>query len=178
MNFSAPILFAFVLLVSAAALAGPITKEMGDQYYENCLKGASAEGTMSQRSQATFCKCTSEKMQDNMTTEDIQALAATGDPAARAALNKVLEFVQAPCLQAPVHDMIAKKCQADIGKPQVCNCLSQKMGEYTEQQAVQLMGKILKQNPNIVDPMAAIVDSEDFQTTQKSIALSCLTNTQ
>lgn len=178
MKFSAPILFFLVLLmISGAALAGAITKEMGDQYYENCLKGASAEGTMSQKSQATFCKCTSEKMQDNMTTEDLQALSGRGTPA-RAALNKVLEFVQAPCLQAPVHDMIAKKCQADIGKPQVCNCLSQKMGEYTEQQAVQLMGKILKQNPNIVDPMAAIVDSEDFQTTQKSIALSCLTNTQ
>jgi hypothetical protein len=178
MKLSAPILFALVLLVaSGAAFATPITKEMGDQYYENCLKGAENEGTMSPKSQATFCKCTSGKMQDNMTIEDIQALSAKGDPA-RAALNKVLEFVQAPCLQAPVHDMIAQKCQTEIGKPQVCNCLSQKMAEYTEQQAVHLMGKILKQNPNIVDPMAAIVDSEDFQTTQQSIALSCLTNTQ
>lgn len=177
MKFSAPLLFLLALLVSGMASAGPITKEMGEQYYQNCLKGAATEGTMSPKSQDTFCKCTAEKMQDNMTTEDLQALSTTGDPA-RAALNKVLEFVQAPCLQAPVHDMIAKKCQADIGKPQVCSCLSQKMGEYTEQQAVELMGKILKQNPNIVDPMTAILDSEDFQTTQKSIALSCLTNAQ
>lgn len=170
--------FLFVLVLSCnLAFSDPITSQMGEQYYQNCLKGAEREGTMSPKSQATFCECTSEKMQDNMTTEDLQALSATGDPA-RAALNKILEFVQAPCLQAPIHDMIAKKCQTDIGKPQVCNCLSQKIGEYTEQKAVDLMGKILKQNPNIVDPMAAIVDSEDFQIAQKSIALSCLTNTQ
>jgi hypothetical protein len=115
-------------------------------------------------------------MQQSMSQEDLTALSSKDKAVARLALNKVLLNVNGPCMQYPVHDLLQNKCMTDLKNPAICGCLSKKMGKYTAQQSQRMMPQILAQNPEIFDPLTPIMESQEFQQTQHSIALSCATN--
>jgi hypothetical protein len=168
-------LFLSVLLAltSPALAQTAIDDATRAQFKSNCLRGAAAEGTLTPEHQEQFCECSAEKMQAAMTLEDAQAMTGE-DQAARDAINKTLLEVHAPCMDVAVYDLIYKKCQKDVGKESVCSCLASKMGAYTAEQSRELLQKLLAENPNLLDPMAAIVDSTEFQQEQQRIALSCV----
>ncbi len=155
--------------------ATPITDDIAKNYFNNCVTGAIKEGTMTADTRQRYCACTAMNMQSSMTQEDLSALSYK-DEKARLVLNKILTDVNAPCMQYPVHDMIAKKCMVDLNNPPICGCLSRKMGQYTAQQAQKMMPQLLADNPDLFDPLTPIMESQEFEQTQKGIALSCATN--
>lgn len=176
-NFKAICLLMLISIFPATSFAAgtPITNDMAQKYFNNCVAGAQKEGTMVPQNQQRFCACTAMNMQKTMTQEDLAALGAK-DKTARMALNKVLINVNGPCMGFPVHDLIQKKCMTDLKNPAICGCLSNKMGQFTAAQSQKMMPEILARNPEIYDPLTPIMESQEFQQTQQSIALSCATN--
>lgn len=167
----------FLLIASAPSYAAgtPITNEMAEKYFANCVANAEKDGTMSKDSQNKYCACTAMNMQQSMTQEDLTALSSHGDTA-RAALNKVLITVNGPCMQYPTHDLLNNKCMADVKNPAICSCLSNKMGNFMKDISKRMLPTLLANDPNIFDPMTPIMESLEFVQTQQKIALSCATN--
>lgn len=158
--------------MSSAHADTPMTDELTNQYFENCLNGLQKDSTMTPNSKKAYCVCTSVNMKKSMTSEDLIALSENKRPA----LNKVLLDVNGPCMQYPVRDMIQKKCMTDLKNDAMCSCLSQKVGEYTKQEVQKKLPKILADNPDVYDTMSPIVDSPEFQQATQQMALSCATN--
>lgn len=144
------------------------------RYYDNCKRNAAAEQKLTPETQDIFCQCTARMTQQNMSMDDIKATTGN-DQNARNAINKLMISVYAPCMEFPVRDLIHTKCQADVAQTGICTCLSSNMAKYTQDQAVKLLSGILVKNPNVFDPMGAILESPEFQAEQKRITLQCLT---
>jgi len=175
---SAYILFLCLLMLTASAQAGtPITHDMAQRYFENCLKLAPiTTPDMKPETQKRYCACTAKTMMGTMSQEDLKALGSKDPITARTATNKVIVDVNAPCTRYPIHDMLQNKCMTDLGNAAICSCLSTKMAAYVETQSKALLAPILQKNPNIYDPTAPIVNSPEFQAMEKKIALGCATN--
>ncbi|HRK97410.1 MAG: hypothetical protein KDJ26_03840 [Alphaproteobacteria bacterium] len=168
------ILLSAMITSSSASAQTPITTEMTQKYYEQCLVNSKTEGTMTDQSRQTYCACTAENMKKNMVIEDLQAMQGQ-DQAARDAINKVLIDVNGPCMHVPLHDKVYTKCMTDVNKTSICQCLSKGISEYLSKQSQTLLKDILAKNPNIYDPMGALMDTQEYKTTEKRIALSCAT---
>ena len=149
-----------------------ISTETTQKYYQNCIRNAQSDQTMKPQTKDVYCQCTAIHMQKNMVMEDIVAMSGNDQPA-RNAINKMLTGVHAPCMEYPVRDLIGKKCETDIGRPDVCNCLSDKMAAYTTKEAQRLLGQVLATNPNITDPMGGIMETDEFKRNEQQLALSC-----
>lgn len=173
--FLSSLLSAMLLTSVAASAATPVTIEIANQYFANCVAGAKKEGTMQPQTQERYCACTALNMHKSLSQEDLATLNYQNE-ASRLVLNKILTEVNGPCMEYPVHDLIMKKCMTDLKNPAICECLSTKMGNFTAQQSRQMMPKLLAENPNLFDPLTPIMESQEFQQTQQQIALSCATN--
>lgn len=169
------LLFVANIPVASQAAGTPITGEMADKYFKNCVAGAQKDGTMSPETQKKYCACTAMNMQKSMTQEDLAALSSRGDTA-RAALNKVLISVNGPCYEYSTHDLINNKCMTDVKNPAICSCVSSKMANFMKDISARMLPSILQKDPNIFDPMTPIMESPEFVETQQKITFSCATN--
>lgn len=171
------ILFSIFLIFSSHYVMAetPVTPEMADKYFQNCLAGAQKQNQLSPENQKHYCACTAINMQKNMSQEDVAAL-SNKDKSARLALNKVLIHVNGPCLQYPVHDMLYNQCMKTLGTQNICECVGNKTGKYMSKISGTMLPKILADNPEIYDPMTPILESKEFQQAQQEIAMSCATN--
>ncbi|MBL8641065.1 MAG: hypothetical protein JNL76_03010 [Alphaproteobacteria bacterium] len=161
---------------SGSSVSGtPITDEMSSKYFSNCVASAQKEGTMTKETQNQYCACTAMNMQKTMSQEDLVNLSTPGDKA-RKSLNKVLISVNGPCMQYPTHDLIHKKCMTDVKSPEICSCLSNKMGIFMKDISGRMLPDLLKKDPNLFDPVTPIMETSEFIETQRKIALSCATN--
>ncbi|HNQ92302.1 MAG TPA: hypothetical protein PKI93_05155 [Alphaproteobacteria bacterium] len=165
-----------VLLAPPAHAQTPITEEMALKYYDNCLANAAKEGTMSEKSRENYCFCTANQMKNNMTQEDLKTMSGEDPQAARATVNKVLIDVNTPCTQYPLHDLVYNECMSKVKSTAVCACLSQNISGYIATREQQMMADILKKNPNIYDPLGAIMETDEYKRTEKSIMASCISN--
>ena len=159
-----------------AKAATPITTEMAEKYFSNCVSGAQKDGTMTAENQKRYCACTAMNMQKSMSQEDLSILSSPDKSIQRQSVNKILIDVNGPCMQYPIHDLINKKCMTDLKNEAICSCLSTRMGQFTKQQSQKMMPQILADNPEIFDPLTPIMESQEFQKTQQQIALYCATH--
>jgi len=175
MKFST--IFLAMTLLAAPALAGtPITEESALKYYDNCLVNAEKDGTMGEESRKSYCFCTANQMKNTMSQEDLSAMGSKDPERARAAVNKVIVDVNTPCTQYPLHDKVYNQCMTTVGNEATCSCLSRNISAYIKEKSKEMMAKILRQNPNIYDPMGAIMETEDYKSAEQKIALDCATN--
>ncbi len=168
------LLFIVIFTSLPAHAATVLNAQQVQRYYDNCKRNAAAEQRLTPETQDIFCQCTARMTQQNMSMEDIKATTGN-DQNARNAINKMMLTVYAPCMEFPVRDLIHAKCQADVAQTGICTCLSSNMAKYTQAQSMKLLGDILRRNPNVFDPMGAILESQEFQAEQKRITLQCLT---
>ncbi len=160
--------------------AAPVTKtkmsnDKAGQFYKLCLQRSADDKIMKPATKALFCQCNMVHMQQNMTMEEIAATTGN-DQAARDAINKTIVEVYAPCMEYPVRDLLAGQCAKDIpGKPKVCNCISDNMGSYMSKVAKPMFKEMLSKNPNMTDPMNALLENPEFKKQQESMAFSCIT---
>lgn len=165
-------LLAFASIGTAHAQT-PITDEMTEAFYHDCVRIENEE--MSAGTHDIFCQCTAQKMQENLSVEDVHTMRGNGQ-SARNALNDMMIKVYAPCMEFPVHDLIYNRCMKEEmrAKKGICGCLAGKMSAYTAQTAQETLGDVLKKNPNITDPMEPIVNSGAFARTEKKLVLECI----
>lgn len=178
MNYIKFIFFLMLSLsgsITAHAQGTMLTNEQTTKYYNNCIARAASDPNMFKSTKQTYCQCTALYTQKFISLEDIAASTGT-DQAARDAINKTLINVHAPCMQYPVNDLIYKRCMADLGRNNICACVGSKMSAFTARESQRLLGDILKNNPNITDPMNEVINTKEFMTSQEQITFSCLKN--
>lgn len=167
------------LLCVAAALSGgaqaagtPVTNDMAVKYYDQCLSNAAKDGTMFDQNAKAFCECTAQNMKTSLSQEELQALQGQ-DQAARNVINKILVYVNGPCMQYPINDLVLRKCVHDIGNEKTCTCLSGGISSYLSKQAPQMLADVLNRDPNITDPLGAIMNSSTYKIQENKIAMQC-----
>ncbi|MCB9988965.1 MAG: hypothetical protein H6868_06480 [Rhodospirillales bacterium] len=166
--------FLFVLLTALPAQAQtPVSDKMADIYFSNCI--AKRDERMTIDTQEIMCQCTALLYQKNMSVEELQVM-AQNDQAGRNALNRMLVLVYAPCMEFPVRDLIYYRCMENKFQSQkgICGCLADKMAQYTAESAADKLSAVLRNSPNITDPMEPIVNSPEFAQMEKRLALSCI----
>lgn len=167
------LIIAALLFANTSYAQTVISNQDANQYYQSCL--TKTDPRITKPTQDIFCQCTASFMKKNMSVEDVQAMAKQ-DQTGRNALNKMLTQVYAPCMEFPVRDWVYQKCTQDAfqaGK-QICSCMSDNMAKYVRERASQDLPTILANNPNLTDPMEAIVNSQSYEQAEKRIVLGCL----
>jgi hypothetical protein len=173
----------FFALPSQAAV--PINDEFVAAYQKNCM--AQRNQRMTMETQDSFCACTGQKMKETMTVDDIQTMGGQ-DQAARNMLNKVMLDVYVPCMDGLVREMVNDECMANnqvdagnarlaplnINKNDLCKCMSDKTGAWYVTNGRSLMTKVLADNPNIVDPMTPVTESQEYKDAVLQNMLSCV----
>ncbi|MAM33657.1 MAG: hypothetical protein CMH28_01125 [Micavibrio sp.] len=169
------LLFAVFLIIAAhsAQAQSRISPQVAQAYAQNCAQQENPY--ISAETKDIFCQCTASYMQKTMSMEDLQAMRGNDQPA-RNAINKMMIQVYSPCMEFPVRDLVYKKCQEDAFQAgqKICQCLSNNMAAYVSKRAKADLPAILQANPNITDPMEAIVTSQSYEQTEKRIALGCI----
>ncbi len=174
---SKSILLVFFFLATAiighnAHASTPITGEMAQKYYQQCLVNSQQDGTMTVDSQKSFCTCTAQHMQKNMIVEELVAMKGQ-DQAARNAINKVITDVNGPCMHIPLHDKVYGKCMTEVKKHAICKCLASGISESLSSQTQGMMKNILATNPNIYDPMGELMNTSEYKNAEKQITYGC-----
>jgi len=173
-----------LFLPQAAAIAQTaMSKEQANNYYASCK--AKQDPRMSTPAQDAFCACTSVKMMEAMSVEDVQTMAGN-DQAGRNALNKMLIDVYAPCMSYPVEELVGAKCYNDpklgaLGlkksKEKICDCVGQKTAAWFVDEGRDLMRNVLAQNPNIFDPIDPVMESAAFKSQSYENMMHCMKGT-
>lgn len=161
------ILLLTLCVLAPTAFATPITPQRGEAFYKACV--SQPDPRMLPGSQDLFCKCTTQKLMQNMTFEDAQAYVKQD----RNAVNKYLITAYAPCMEIPVHDDVLTACQGQNVPAAQCQCLASNIGKYTQTESVRLLGSVLSQYPNAFDPVAAIKQTPEFEAQLDNIARQC-----
>lgn len=170
--------FALLLTFTLPAYATPVSKDMANAYYQNCM--AKQDPSFSQESQGFLCACTAAKMMDNLSIEDMQMMGRQ-DQSGRDALNKMIINVYAPCMEHPAREYHYNQCISNpqtaqlSGNPQaLCGCMADQIAAHLRTNAQDVFTGILARNPNITDPMQALYDDPEFQQFARSKLLGCV----
>ena len=170
----------FLTLYYSARAATPITKEMATEYYKNCVQKDG--GLISEGSQKKLCACTSARMVDDFTLEEMFAMGGS-DQKARNAINKMIVQVYAPCIKAPAQDYYRSVCMSNPDTKKLtsnteplCSCMAHEVASFLEKNSAALFQDILTRNPNITDPMQALTSDPQFENFAQKKLLSCYVN--
>lgn len=170
-----------LLLFTGPAFATPISKEQANNYYANCK--AQPGAGMRPESHDAMCACTSVKMMEAMTVEDVQAM-SSGDKNAQ---NKMFIEVYAPCMSYPVQDLVGMQCLEDpkidqvgsnIPKEELCSCIAERTAAWFEGEGRALMRRVLTKNPEITDPVGPVMETPEFKSQTYNGLIACLTETR
>lgn len=160
-------------------MATPITKDVANSYFQNC-KAQPSQG-MSDASQEFLCACTAAKMMESMSVEDVKAMSQQNQ-SGRNAMNNMLINVYAPCMSAPAKEFHYQACIENpqtklLGRnPQaLCGCMAEEVASYLTTNGPQIFREILSRDPNIVDPMSALMNDTKFQQYAQGKLMGCVT---
>ena len=125
---------------------------------------------MTASSQDAMCACNAAMMQKSFTMEDMN-LMLEDSYESRTALNKMLLNVYAPCINFPLHDLLFKNCLQDrkvirLGKvlpvEDFCGCVAENTSEWMSKEGRNIMVDVIRENPNVYDPIEPIMNHEKF----------------
>ncbi len=156
----------------------PVTKEMANQYFKNCM--AKEDPRITRQAQEELCACTSAKMTETLSVQDIQRMSGN-DQAARNALNKMLVEVYGPCMAAPTRDLILNNCLQNKelanltnDAEALCGCIAEETAVYLEENAPEIISREISRSPNLTDPNAVLMASKEVESKIKQKTLSCM----
>jgi hypothetical protein len=139
---------------------------------------------MSDSAQDSLCSCSAAKFMEIMNLEEVVAMKKEPGPG-RVEYNKMLREVYGPCMQAPVEERLFEECSNDrqvkeflLRDPaKLCRCTSMRSGNYLADKAPEIMTRLLKQNPAMVDPLEYILDDQIFRQAAYGTLYDCLRQT-
>ncbi|MEM6812315.1 MAG: hypothetical protein AAF549_07590 [Pseudomonadota bacterium] len=168
----------FTSFTGSADAATSITKTGAKAYYENCK--SRPDPNMSANTQDHLCACTAAQMMKNMKVEEVQAMSLQNEQG-RAATNKMIVEVYAPCMNHPAKELYLKNClenpqTSSIAKDvnATCECMSDRVAQYLKEDGPKVFEGILSRNPNIADPMAALSEDPAFTAFAQKQVVSCI----
>ncbi len=151
---------------------------LANSYYENCL--LESHPVLTPSSQNLLCACTSAKMSEEMTPDQMKAMFEEG-PEGDEARSQMMAFVYAPCMEYPVRDLITQNC---LGNPEVaagstapkelCKCLGDKMGEFMADKGPAVIEMAMRSNPDNLDPLSNFFNSYSFQAQSSQHMAYCV----
>lgn len=174
--------FIIVLLLSVlplpAAAQTKINDETAKAYYDSCM--GARDRRMSREAQDSLCECTSKKMQEKMSVEDVRTM-GQNDQDGRLMLNKMMLDVYAPCMQEPLSELVHDRCMTEdrmsapyTHKADLCACIGEKTGEWFTTGGRDLMAGVLEKNPNISDPFNPVLQTDAFTNVMLDNMISCV----
>ena len=159
----------------------PVSKATANKYYENCA--ALRDERMSEDTQNAFCACTSARVMDAMSMEELTTMYQDNQQG-RNMLNKMLTDVYAPCMNFPVQDLVHDNCMHDenlislnLKNPalyELCGCMSMLTGEWFTGEGRDFMADLLEKNPNITDPIGPVMESKAFKAKSYEFMTRCM----
>jgi len=170
-------IFILLLFISLAPVTSwaqtPVSKAQAQKFYEACA--TNRDERMSTKTQDAFCQCSARGYYKHITQEDLTDL-RTDDQRQRNAMNKLALELYAPCMEHPIRDMVYNKCTKDAYQAgqKICRCMATKMANYTATRAQAELATILKNNPNVSDPLHAITHSKAYEAQEKRIVMQCI----
>ena len=176
------VLFLFILLTSQAAMAQtPIPEEQANQFFSAC--SLTVDPRLTAKNQESMCACNAAYMLEHMSVEDVQTM-AQNTPEGRLALNKMLIEVYAPCMNFAVHDLLLTQCLRDpkvkalganMPVQDICRCTAETTSSWFAKEGREQMREVLKQNPNIYDPIEPVMSTPSFQKQAYENMVACIT---
>ncbi len=141
-----------------------ITKAQAQKFYTGCISNALTLQGFTPIQRDYFCTCTAVKMEQNLSTEDVRGMSETKTKEGRAALVKMLEQVQFPCIMRPLADNIRDECvkrasanpQFAAGGKKYCGCLADQMMSYVKKVGVSETLYRINMTGEVRDPMEAL----------------------
>ncbi len=173
-------LLAFLVLIPFTAHAQTrITTEESNAYYNSC-KEKQASQSFSAQSQDAFCACTAAHMSQYLSKEDVAAMGSSNAAIARPAYNKMIIVVYAPCMELPTYEHYYNTCISNpdtvkYGEPdKICSCMSSHIAAHMKTNGSAVFDRLLKANPDLMDPMAALLGDPEFENFANSQLTTCL----
>jgi carboxypeptidase C (cathepsin A) len=170
----------YALMPFSAHAQTQVSKETANQYFDNCVKSVSPQQPISTQTQEMLCACTAARLTQFFSMEDMQTMTGTEPVSARAAYNKMMVNIYAPCMEEPTREYYTKVCTSNpdtvkYGDPQkICPCMANKIAVHMATNGPRVFSEILSENPNVMDPMAALLGDPKFERFAQSQLLSCL----
>lgn len=153
-------------------------KQFANQYYKNCL--TKENPVLQKDSHKLFCACTSAKISETLTMEDMKILMET-TPEGQEQRDRITLLVYVPCMEHPAHDLIYSNCVNDPGvkksfrrAPKVCGCLADGMTAYWLKNGEKIvMAEGLKQGASL-DPLVRFFNSPAYQEQSQYFTKTCV----
>lgn len=172
------VIAAFILMLPQIAAAQGIDSKTANAYYANCL--AQDHPVFGTQTQKMFCACTAAQMQQKIQLAEMK-MVYEDSAEGLWARNKVLREVYAPCIEYPARDLVYNQCEnnpqiaaATTNAKPICTCLSDNVAIFIKSNAQNVIAESLRANPNTLDPLGALMNSQSFQANSQQVMLGCI----
>lgn len=179
-NFIAALLCSFLLTAALPAQATAVNRDQANQYFATCIDSKANKG-INAESMTALCACTSARLMQFITVEDLDMLKGGGTDG-QAAQHKMLLDVYAPCTEIIAADMIDFECVNnkklyDLNKgydiPKLCACSAQKSADWYKGKARGLMTEILQKDPAVTDAAGALITHPQTRSQMLNNLVAC-----
>lgn len=158
---------------------GNLKRDYALKYYDECLKRKHAY--ISQAGKELLCGCTSQRMETDLSYEDVVALFNDKDKAPDVH-RELLQVSYGQCIRHPVNLMVYNDCMnMDALKPLgqkaqhvVCKCQSDTMSRFLTINGQDVVRLELSRNPENVDPLGSYLASDSFRLIHDSHFKRCM----
>lgn len=147
-------------------------------YYQSCIK--QKHPLLKGEMLGLFCGCTSAKMTEVMTPEQITTM---GEDSVEGQYqrNRMTLFIYTPCIEYPTKALILDQClnnkeaRKGMRNPKkTCGCLAEGMGKYMREKAPKTIERALMVNAGDIDPLRVLLESPDFDSKTQYLMRACV----
>lgn len=153
-------------------------KQFANSYYKNCQK--QKHPVLKGKNLELLCACSSAKITQTMTLQNVRDMAVDTNEGLKQR-NRLLTEVYVPCMEFPTKALLMDSCMNDpaVGKAlkkprEVCSCMSTSVSKYIVREAPNASRKALATNAKNTDPLAALLNSKEYEQQSRTYLLSCL----
>lgn len=171
-----------ITLPIAETVPADAPKTMGEfakQYYKGCIEKNDA--VVNGANLQTQCNCTAQKILQEFTLEDINAVPSqTANGAFQR--SRILLEAYAPCMEHPARGILLEKCVKDPAMQklpnyeQSCNCMANRMAQYVTANGSSIIAKSLRNPTPSPNPLSDLMREPDFQAQAQRELAECVKN--
>ncbi len=160
---------------------GPISIELANQVYENCLFHIPSRFTPDAREY--YCSCNAAALRGNFKMDEYRTLQRQSNrKPGNKTFDKYIHTAVAPCLDMPVEQIEYLACLLDMSNdvrvgyiPGFCGCVSSKMKTHVKKLGeAEIMEKLASDLTSFKDPVDALWNNTAYLRTKYSSRNECL----
>ncbi len=159
---------------------GPISIELANKVYENCLFHIPSRFTPEAREY--YCACNAAALRGNFKMDEYRDLQRQSNrKPGNKTFDKYIHTAVAPCLDMPVEQIEYLACLLDMSNdvrvgyiPGFCGCVAKKMKTHAKALGEAEIMERLASDPNYKDPVDALWNNMTYLRTKYSSRNECL----